>query len=70
MAPPWLPGSDLSAAVGEPPELNHLDNAGNLVFTTDFRSVYATILEGWLGAPAQANLGGDFSSQAFIQAVS
>lgn len=45
---------------GEPPDLNHLDNAGNLTFTTDFRLVYATILGGWLSAPAQAILGGDF----------
>ena len=33
---------------------------GNLAFTTDFRSVYATVLERWLGRPSQAILGGNF----------
>jgi uncharacterized protein (DUF1501 family) len=55
---------------GAPPDLNKLDNAGNLAFTTDFRSVYATVLDAWLGAPAQAILGGDFGSQGFLQAAS
>ena len=44
---------------GEPPSLTNLDN-GNLRFTTDFRSVYATILEGWLQAPAADILGAQF----------
>ena len=34
---------------------------GNLSFSTDFRSVYATVLERWLGRPSQAVLGGSFS---------
>ena len=51
---------------GEPPDLTHLDANDNLVFTTDFRSVYATVLERWLGAPASAVLGGDFSAQGFL----
>ncbi len=55
---------------GEPPDLNALDDAGNLVFTTDFRSVYATILDAWLGAPAQAILGGDFGAQGFLSPAS
>lgn len=50
----------------QPPDLNRLDSAGNLVFTTDFRSVYAIVLETWLGAPAQAILGGDFGAQGFL----
>jgi uncharacterized protein (DUF1501 family) len=43
-----------------------LDNYGNLLHTTDFRSVYATILQNWLGAPATAILGGDFGAQSFL----
>jgi len=44
---------------GEPPSLSNLDN-GNLRFTTDFRSVYATVLERWLEAPADPILKGRF----------
>lgn len=34
---------------GRRPDLTRLDPNGDLVFTTDFRSVYATVLEQWLG---------------------
>ena len=44
---------------GEPPSLTNLDN-GNLRFTTDFRSVYATILDRWLQAPSVDLLGVQF----------
>ncbi len=33
---------------------------GNLGFTTDFRSVYATVLERWLGRPSASILAGTF----------
>ena len=41
---------------GKRPGLDNLDN-GNLRYTVDFRSVYATSLRGWLGAPDQELLG-------------
>lgn len=44
---------------GERPSLASLDE-NNLRFTTDFRQVYASALEGWLGAPSQDVLGGRF----------
>ena len=70
-APLFVLGDAVRGGVyGEPPSLNKLDNAGNLVYTTDFRSVYATVLEAWLGAPAQAILGGDFGTQGFLQSAS
>lgn len=34
--------------VGTAPDLQNLDNNGNLKFGTDFRQIYATILENWL----------------------
>ena len=35
---------------GTIPDLkNGLDDGDNLKFTTDFRNVYATAIEGWLG---------------------
>ena len=34
---------------GKPPSLTQLDAGDNLVYTTDFRRVYATMIDGWLG---------------------
>jgi len=31
-------------------DLSHLDSVGDLIYTTDFRSIYATILQSWLQA--------------------
>ncbi len=46
---------------GDPPSLTELDEGDNLVFTTDFRRVYATVIDGWLGYKAAPELlGGEF----------
>ncbi len=46
---------------GTPPSLTQLDDGGNLRFTTDFRRVYATLVEGWLGhADSKSLLGARF----------
>jgi uncharacterized protein (DUF1501 family) len=42
---------------GAPPSLTTLDPHGNLVATTDFRSLYATVLAGWLDIDPVAVLG-------------
>ena len=34
---------------GKPSNLDVLDEGDNLVFTTDFRRVYASVIDGWLG---------------------
>ena len=53
---------------GERPDLGNLSD-DNLRFTTDFRSVYATVLERWLGAPAEAVLGNQrFEALPFLPA--
>lgn len=44
---------------GKHPSLTDLDN-GDLKFNTDFRSVYGTVLEQWLGTPSAAVLGRKF----------
>ncbi len=44
---------------GEAPSLTNLQNE-NLRFTVDFRSVYATLLDPWLGAPAEEVLGSSY----------
>jgi len=45
---------------GQAPNLAELDEGDNLVFTTDFRRVYASVIEGWLRAPSQDVLRGKF----------
>jgi uncharacterized protein (DUF1501 family) len=59
-APVFLIGGGVKGGLyGDHPDLARL-NAGNLPFTTDFRSVYATVLERWLGRPSAAIVGGTF----------
>jgi len=41
-------GLEGSGFIGSHPDLSNLDATGNLQATTDFRSVYASILEDWL----------------------
>ncbi|HEY7387435.1 MAG TPA: DUF1501 domain-containing protein, partial [Bryobacteraceae bacterium] len=46
---------------GEVPSLSKLDAGDNLVYTTDFRRVYATMITGWLGyKDTRTLLNGDF----------
>lgn len=45
---------------GAPPSLSNLVLGDNLEITTDFRRVYATLIEGWLGADARDVLGQTF----------
>jgi uncharacterized protein (DUF1501 family) len=45
--------------LGAHPSLTDLDN-GALKFHTDFRRVYATVLDQWLGLDSQAVLGSRF----------
>lgn len=42
------PGLNGSGIVGTNPDLNDLDGTGNLKYSTDFRDVYASVLEKWL----------------------
>jgi uncharacterized protein (DUF1501 family) len=65
--PMFVAGTPVEGGLyGEAPGLVGLDN-GNLRFTTDFRRVYATVLEGWLGAPADLVLGQHFEQLPFIK---
>jgi uncharacterized protein (DUF1501 family) len=50
---------------GDEPSLTNLDN-GDLKFTTDFRSVYATLLEQLIGVEAKAALGKPFVTVPFL----
>ena len=50
---------------GDPPSLSKLSE-GNLIYTTDFRSVYATLLDQVLGVDPRTLLRGSFSTVPFI----
>jgi len=47
---------------GRPPSLTDLVLDGNLESTTDFRQVYATLIQGWMGADAGRVLGQPFKT--------
>lgn len=60
-APVFVIGGGVKGGLyGEHPSLDALDN-GNLRFTTDFRSIYATVLEKWLKRPSSGIVGAGFS---------
>ncbi len=65
-SPLFLIGGGVKGGIyGKMPDLGNT-NMGNVAFTTDFRSVYATVLERWLGRPSQTVLGGSFSKLAVL----
>jgi uncharacterized protein (DUF1501 family) len=53
---------------GDQPSLTKLIDNGNLSFTTDFRSVYATIIEDWLGTPSEPLMGKQWPTLGFLAA--
>ncbi len=61
-APMFLMGDQVHAGLhGTAPSLTDLDQ-GDLKFTTDFRRVYASVLEDWFNVDAAATLGRSFES--------
>jgi uncharacterized protein (DUF1501 family) len=66
-APMFVLGNAVQKGIyGEPPSLTSLDANGNLKYTTDFRSIYATVLDRWMGASSKDILGGSFGAQNFL----
>lgn len=47
------------------PDLNDLDG-GDLRFQVDFRQVYATLIQKWIGVDAGQLLGGEFEVMDFV----
>ena len=50
---------------GDVPSLTELDQGDNLVYTTDFRRVYASLIQDWLNVDQREThdiLNGDFQS--------
>ena len=66
-APLFLFGGALKGGlVGQHPSLTKLER-GDLVHHTDFRTVYATLLEQWLKTPSAPVLGRDFGSLSLMR---
>ncbi|TAM91259.1 DUF1501 domain-containing protein [bacterium] len=57
--PMFVIGPVRGGLYGTPPSLERL-HEGNLAYSTDFRSIYATIIERWLGRSASGVLAGDW----------
>jgi len=53
---------------GDAPNLAALVDNGNVPYTTDFRRVYATVIEGWLGVPHEELLGQRWEQLGFLAA--
>lgn len=66
-APVMMFGGGLSEnkIIGNPANLKNLDNDGNLIHSLDFRQVYASVLQDWMGASGEISnkvLKGDFKT--------
>ena len=67
-APLFIAGDGVKGGVyGDPPALGGLDKNGNLPFQTDFRQVYATMLEGWLKVPADTVIPASFNTLPLLR---
>jgi uncharacterized protein (DUF1501 family) len=53
---------------GQAPKLDALDSRGNPTVSVDYRSVYASVLGGWLGGDATAVLGGSYPDLGLFSA--
>ena len=61
-APLFLIGGGVKGGVySRHPSLDDLDN-GDIKYTTDFRSVYATVVERWLGKPSSGIISGNWQT--------
>lgn len=67
-APVLLAGGRVaSGLIGAQPTLDDLDGEGDLKFNADFRQLYATLLDDWIGCPSEAVLGNRFEKLPLIK---
>ena len=59
-------GARRAGVVGDHPSLTDLDQ-GDLKFTTDFRGIYASVLDEWLKAPSEKILNGRFRGPSLFR---
>jgi uncharacterized protein (DUF1501 family) len=68
-APMFVAGGGVQSGVlGKHPSLSDLDREGDMRFHTDFRRVYATLLDGWLGVPSREVLGAAYEALPILKA--
>jgi uncharacterized protein (DUF1501 family) len=66
-APVFIVGGKVKGGLyGDDPILSNLDSNGDLKYGVDFRSVYGTVLDGWLGANSKDILGGTYERLPFL----
>lgn len=66
-APLFVMGSGLKGTLyGTPPSLNNLPKNQDLTFSTDFRQIYATVLDKWFSCPTDHVLGKTYAPLPFI----
>ena len=66
--PVFVAGSRVQPGLlGSAPSLLDLDPEGDLKWSVDFRRVYASLLDQWLGLPTKEALGGSFESLRLLR---
>lgn len=69
-APMFLFGNGVEGGTyGSLPSLSNLDSNGNLIFETDFRAVYSTVLQDWFGLSAEDTteiFGDEYDNVGFV----
>jgi len=66
-APMFLVGDNVKAGLlGKHPSLTKLDQ-GDLIYNTDFRQVYASVLEDWMGADSKEILGKKYTKSSVLK---
>jgi uncharacterized protein (DUF1501 family) len=68
-APHFVAGGAVRGGLyGQAPDLTRLDGTQNVVYTTDFRQMYATVAQQWWGVNSESVVRGKFDSLKFIHA--
>ncbi len=60
-------GAVRGGLIGQAPDLARLDSSQNLVYTTDFRQLQATVAKGWWGVNPEAVVRGKFDQLPLIR---
>jgi uncharacterized protein (DUF1501 family) len=68
-APHFVAGGAVRGGMyGQAPDLTRLDGTQNVVYTTDFRQMYATVAQQWWGVNAETVVRGKFDTLKFLRA--
>jgi len=67
-APHFIAGGAVRGGLyGQVPDLTRLDSQQNLLYTTDFRQLYATVARDWWGVPPELVVRGPFDAVPFLR---